>query len=136
MRAILRPRYFYSLSDSKVCALNDMHDQHRQGRTMHGVLWTHVTIKWRHQTRMHIMRSSNLLFRSQEIDRLSYLQDMVSIALILQAGSSLGEAARPAWMFRKGKGEESDSSFTSEKSGESRMALIRNVFFRAVAQAG
>jgi hypothetical protein len=50
MWAILRPKYFYSLSDSKVCALNDMHDQHRQGRTMHGVLWIHVTIKWRHQT--------------------------------------------------------------------------------------
>lgn len=70
---------FRSLRDSEVCALlNDMHDQHRQGRTMHGVLWVHVTIKWRHQTSdaHHEIVDSNT-FRSQEVDRLSYLQDMV-----------------------------------------------------------
>lgn len=45
---------------------------------MHGVLWVHVTIKWRHQTSdaHHEIVDSNT-FRSQEVDRLSYLQDMV-----------------------------------------------------------
>jgi hypothetical protein len=78
---------------------------------------------------MHIMRSPNrMLFRSHEIDRLSYLQDTVFDSVDLEAGSCLGEAVRPARRFRKGKREESDSSFTSAKSGESPMALIHNGF--------
>jgi len=77
----LRLRKFWYLSDSKGCALNDMHDQHRQGRTMQVCCGSTspssggIRISDAHHK---IVDSNTILLRSQKIDRLSYLRDMVS----------------------------------------------------------
>jgi hypothetical protein len=54
---------------------------------MHGVLWIRVIIEWRHKANdaYHAI-AERMLFRSHEIDRLSYLQDTVFEALISRQG--------------------------------------------------